>query len=53
MLSKGYQGEFHSMVTFKSDGSDYAKAMVVVVAAAFLVAGDFSGLLQQAVQGWY
>jgi len=53
MLSKGYQGELHSMVEFHSHGIDYAKAVVVVVFSLALVVGDFSGQWPQAVQGWY
>lgn len=53
MLSKGYQGELHSMVTFSSDGTDYAKAVVVIVIAGALVATDMSGLFNVAEHGWY
>lgn len=53
MLSKGYQGELHSMVTFQSVGMDYVKALIVVSLAIVLVATDFSGLLQRAEFGWY
>lgn len=53
MLSKGYQGELHSMITFRSDATDYAKAAVVLALAVALLAGDFSGQLSPAEQGWY
>ena len=53
MLSKGYQGEMHSMVTFQSFPIDYVKAMAAVVLAAVLLMMDFSGLLHQARQAWY
>lgn len=53
MLSKGYQGELHSMVTFKSDATDYLKAVVVLVLAVALLAFDLSGQLNVAEQGWY
>jgi cobalt/nickel transport system permease protein len=53
MLSKGYQGELYSMVTFHSESNDYVKAVIVVIVSAALVAADFSGKFPQAVQGWY
>jgi len=53
MLSKGYQGELHSMVRFNSCGSDYGKSAIAIALAFLLVAGDFSGLFRQAIQGWY
>lgn len=53
MLSKGYQGELHSMVTFQSDSLDVVKAILVMTMAVALVAGDFSGLMLQAESGWY
>jgi len=53
MLSKGYQGELHMLVTFQSHGSDYVKAIVALIVSVFLVAGDFSGKFPQAAQGWY
>lgn len=53
MLSKGYQGELHSMVKFQSCGSDFGKATVTILLAVMLIAGDFSGLFHQAIQGWY
>ena len=53
MLSKGYQGELHSMVRFKSSSSDYGKSIFTLLLATLLVAGDFSGLFNQALQGWY
>lgn len=53
MLSKGYQGELHSMVTFKSVRQDYIKAALVLVTAITLLALDFSGLFLPAKQGWF
>ncbi|MBI5450196.1 MAG: cobalt ECF transporter T component CbiQ [Gammaproteobacteria bacterium] len=53
MLSKGYQGEFHSMVTFSAGGLDGIKAVIVLIMASALVALDYSGVFNQAVQGWY
>ena len=53
MLSKGYQGEFHTLVRFDSGGGDLAKALLAVVIMAGLLAADFSGMYNVAVKGWY
>ena len=53
MLSKGYQGEFHSLVTFQSAGSDWAKAGVVSLIAVCLFGLDAMGIFNAAAQGWY
>ena len=53
MLSKGYQGEFHTLVRFDSGGGDVAKALLAVVIMAGLLAADFSGMYNAAVKGWY
>lgn len=53
MLSKGYQGELHSMVTFRSTKTDYVKAAVVVAIAIFLVAVDMSGRFGIAEKAWF
>ncbi len=53
MLSKGYQGELHLLVTFQSGGYDYLKALVVLSIAIFILYGDLSGVMHTAEQGWY
>jgi len=53
MLSKGYQGEFHTLVRFKSDRSDYIKAVIVLGITIALLVGDLSGGFTPAIQGWY
>jgi len=53
MLSKGYQGELYMLTTFQSNGRDYIKAVIVVIMAVVLVAGDFSGKFPRAAQGWF
>lgn len=53
MLSKGYQGELHLLVTFQSVGRDYLKAFIVITIAMALMVGDLSGVLGTAEQGWY
>lgn len=53
MLSKGYQGELHSLVTFNAVSSDYVKALVIGLIAVALLALDHSGWWPVAEQGWY
>jgi cobalt/nickel transport system permease protein len=52
MLSKGYQGEFHTLVTFNATAKDFLKAAVVIVIAVILFAMDLAGIFIQAEQGW-
>lgn len=53
MLSKGYQGEFHSLVTFGAAGKDFVKAALVLGVAATLLAADLAGPFAPAVAAWY
>lgn len=53
MLSKGYQGELHSMVEFRSQTRDYIKAGIVLLLAAAMLWGDLSGRFGLAEQAWY
>lgn len=53
MLSKGYQGELHSMVTFQSQASDFLKAAIVLALAAALMLIDLSGRFAIAEQAWF
>jgi len=53
MLSKGYEGQFHTLVEFRTKNTDFAKAALVLGAAAFLVAVDLEGFFHTAVAGWY
>jgi len=53
MLSKGYQGEFHTLVEFEAQGKDWLKAALVLVMAGLLFAADVMGVFSPAVQGWY
>ncbi len=53
MLSKGYQGELHSMVTFRSNATDYLKAAVVLAIGFTIVALDMSGTFGVAEHAWY
>ena len=52
MLSKGYQGEFHSMQTFSIVPTDYAKAAGCGILAIVLISMDNVGLFSIAEQGW-
>ena len=53
MLSKGYDGQFPSMVEFAWDGRDFVKAGMVIAVAAGILVCDMSGLFSQAVDAWY
>ncbi len=53
MLSKGYQGELHSMVRFQSERQDYIKSALILTAASLILALDFSGLFLPAKQAWF
>lgn len=53
MLSKGYQGELHSMVTFHARAIDFLKAAVVVGLAIALMTADLSGWFSVAEQAWF
>jgi len=53
MLSKGYQGEFHTLVTFSSDATDVVKALVTVMLMIALMVLDFGGYFHQAIHAWY
>lgn len=53
MLSKGYQGEFHTLVTFQAQTLDWFKCILIVLLAVSLWAGDSFGGFIQAEHGWY
>ena len=53
MLSKGYEGELHSMVSFKARGKDYVKAGLVVVVTVAVLAVDLLSVFTPAIKGWY
>jgi cobalt/nickel transport system permease protein len=53
MLSKGYQGELHSMVEFRSRAGDYVKGTIVLLVAAALLWGDLSGRFGLAERSWF
>lgn len=53
MLSKGYAGELHTMVTFKSGWKDFVKAALVMGVAAAILIMEISGIFRPAVEGWY
>jgi cobalt/nickel transport system permease protein len=52
MLSKGYQGELHSMVKFQSSLSDYIKTLIVLAFVILLLVADHGGWFHAAEQGW-
>jgi len=53
MLSKGYQGEFHTLVVFSADATDFIKAVFTLALMMALLALDFGGYFHQAIQAWY
>ena len=53
MLSKGYQGEFHTLVTFQANYYDWAKSGLIIVMAAGLLSVDIWSGFTAAEQGWY
>lgn len=53
MLSKGYEGEFHTLVVFRARWKDFVKAALVVGVIIAILAGDLFGIFRPAVEGWY
>ncbi len=53
MLSKGYTGELRTLVRFRANGSDWAKAVAVTLVAAALLGADLVGPFRAAEQGWF
>lgn len=53
MLSKGYQGEFHTLVIFEATSKDIAKAVMVLILTFLLWGIDMAGFFRIAEQGWY
>lgn len=53
MLSKGYQGEFHTLVVFETKHRDVIKAVLVAITAFALWGIDMAGFFRMAEQGWY
>lgn len=53
MLSKGYEGELHSLVSFKACGKDYVKAALVVLVTVAVLAVDLLKVFTPAIKGWY
>ncbi len=52
MLSKGYQGDFHTLVEFNAETKDLIKAVIIVVIAIALFSIDMTGVFMPAEQGW-
>lgn len=53
MLSKGYQGELHTLIKFHAVTKDYIKAVAMVVVASLLFWAEFSGQFHIAIRQWY
>lgn len=52
MLSKGYHGEFYTMVEFNSQSRDYSKMVIAITAAIALLVVDNFGGFSRAELGW-
>ncbi len=52
MLSKGYQGDFHTLVEFNAASKDVVKAVLIITIAVALFSTDMMGVFMQAEQGW-
>ncbi|RMH13685.1 MAG: cobalt ECF transporter T component CbiQ [Gammaproteobacteria bacterium] len=53
MLSKGFQGEFHTLVEFSAGPRDAAKMVLVVGVIVVLTVCDRIGPFHAAIQAWY
>jgi cobalt/nickel transport system permease protein len=53
MLSKGYQGEFHTLVEFKADTKDMVKTGVVLALAIGLFGMDMMAVFPKAELAWF
>lgn len=53
MLSKGYQGELHTLIEFKSEPKDLIKAGVVVLLAITIFSLDMMTIFTNAEQAWF
>lgn len=53
MLSKGYQGELHSMVKFDAVPTDIFKALIIFAITLALLWFDYRGPFPVAQEGWF
>jgi len=53
MLSKGYQGEFHTLVEFKAETRDIVKAVLVLALAIGLFGIDMMAVFPKAELAWF
>lgn len=53
MLSKGYQGELHSLLEFRATAKDYVKSVIVALLAVLVLCLEFGGRFPAAAHGWY
>lgn len=53
MLSKGYQGELHSMVRFTATSFDVIKLLVILGLVLVLLLADRGVWFRPAIQGWF
>ncbi len=53
MLSKGYQGELHTLIEFKSEAKDFIKAGAVVLLTIAIFSVDMMTVFPHAEQAWF
>ena len=53
MLSKGYQGEFHTLVEFKAETRDIVKTVLVMAVAIALFSVDMMAAFPRAELAWF
>lgn len=53
MLSKGYNGEFHTFDSFEACGKDFVKAALVIVMTLVLLGSDIFGPFSPAMKSWF
>jgi cobalt/nickel transport system permease protein len=53
MLSKGYQGNFHTLVEFRAESGDFVKTALALVIAIALFGVDMTALFPRAELAWF
>jgi cobalt/nickel transport system permease protein len=53
MLSKGYEGEFYTMVEFKANNGDWIKLAAIITLGLLMVGSEYWIGFHQAQHAWY
>ncbi|MBI5039366.1 MAG: cobalt ECF transporter T component CbiQ [Nitrospirae bacterium] len=53
MLSKGYQGDLHTLVTFEAQVKDFVKAGLIAILTIAVFVTDMINIFHPAIKGWY